>query len=218
MVFIFYGNYNIKDITLIASNILVDFRQFTGDSTELSDTDSLRLLNAKYMKVLSSRTWRFLFKAGTGTIANNQISLPTDFFFIPITSNADISNEGQERYVYVGSTLRPYKIVNFEDRLQYVDQDGYCYIDIPNSKLIFTKTPIDTSVYYTYCYLPAELAISDSPIFPTPFHNMLYYAMVSDEMICQLFDKARSYANETEAKYEDILNDLIIHDSKFLMQ
>ena len=203
---------------MIASTILKKFNLFTGDSSELSDEDSLDLLNAKYRKVLSQRVWRFLMKAGTGTIVGDSIDLPEDFFFFPITMTADITDEGNEKIVYVGTNKSVYKIVNFEDRIKYINQDSYCYVDISTSKLVFTKTPQEIDVYFTYCYKPEDLTTSDAPVFDSMFHDLLYYAMVSDDMICQLFDKARSYSSMTEAKYQDILNDLITFDSQFYQQ
>lgn len=204
---------------MITEKIIKSFEQYTGDTTELSSEQELDLANKIYKKILTEKVWTFLLTAGTGTVVNDSIDLPDDFFYIPIISYyTDTGTYASDKVIFIGPQKQPYKIINFTDRLKYINVDGYAYIDLRNNKIVFTKTPPNSDVYYTYIYRPDDLTLDTEPVFPSEYHVAIYHGMISDDMICQLFDKARSYAKENEANYMDWVNRLALYDSQFYAQ
>lgn len=200
---------------MTAEQLIQKFEQYVDDTTEMSSQEELDLVNKIYRKILSSRTWRFLYKAGTGTISGTTMPLPSDFSYFPNTTTPNALEYGNSKFVFVGPTYQPYKLINIEDRLQYNNTNGFAYIDIANNNLVFTKAPNNTDVYFTYIYKPDDLTINDSPVFNSDYHSSIFHGMCVDDMICQIFDKARSYAAENQAKMNDIVFDLEVYDNQF---
>lgn len=204
---------------MTADDIIKKFEQYTGDTTELSSQQELDLVNKIYIEILTNRVWNFLLSAGTGTITNNVAPLPDDFFYMPIISyETDTGTYGSDKVVFVGPNYQPYKVINFTDRLKYKNQSGYVYIDLKNKQFVFTDTPTSTDIYFTYVYKPELLELNDEPIFPDFYHDAIYHGMIQDDMICQLFDKARSYAQENNAKYKSKVDDLTWYDTQSYAQ
>lgn len=192
------------------------FHLYTDDTTELSTAEEVALADRISKKIAMSRPWEILRteKQGTLSISVPYVTLPDDFGFI--TENHDytdnsISNDqnSASRVVFVGSTYRPYKIINFADRRQYRDQDGYAYIDIGNSRLYFTKQPVSAESYeYDYIKVPATLTSGATPWMPAQFQPIIGFGMAVDGFITQLFDKARSYAKENNDRFESYMLDM----------
>lgn len=129
---------------MTSEQIITGFELQVDDTTELSSTEELAVLNRIYRKILSDRAWEFLKKSHTTTTSSSvpYVSLPSDFQYL--TQNNNYTQNGYEAsgpVVFVGSTYTPYRVVSWSDRRQYRDQEGYCYIDIVNSRLYFTKQP-----------------------------------------------------------------------------
>jgi len=197
---------------MLTSKIIEKFELYVDDGTELSSNEELDLANKVYQAVCSYRPWEFLKKTATGTISSGEITLPSDFAYISAnnqSTDSDVSSETvtAPKVVYVGTDLTPYRFVNFSDRRQYRNQN-VVYIDPTDSKIKFVVTPTDTTYEFDYIKVPADLTLATSPIFPSRFHDIIAYGMASDDFAIQLFDKARSYANENQAKYNSILKDM----------
>ncbi len=188
------------------------FHLYTDDTTELSGAEELLLLNRIYQKICSTRPYEFLKTNATGVITNGQITLPADFLYLTENSQkTDIAvgqGESVSKVVYVGLSYTPYKVINFSDRANYREADGYCYLDLANSKIVFPNSLLNDTYDFDYIKIPADLAVGDSPVFPSPYHSVIGYGMAIDGFAIQLFDKAKSYAQENQAKYNSLISDL----------
>lgn len=207
---------------MTSEQIITGFELQVDDTTELSSTEELAVLNRIYRKILSDRAWEFLKKSHTTTTSSSvpYVSLPSDFQYL--TQNNNYTQNGYEAsgpVVFVGSTYTPYRVVSWSDRRQYRDQEGYCYIDIVNSRLYFTKQPSSAlSIEFDYAYMPSDLTLSDTPVFPERFHDMLIYGMATDDSIIQQSDKAKSYAQENNAKYKAVFDSMCLWNANLIQQ
>ena len=207
---------------MIASEIISLFETYVDDTTELSTQEELALLNRVYQKICDNRPWEILKKEASGTMTTSTtITLASDFAFLlenyGYTDNS-YSEELPSKPVYVLVNGNPFQVVNWSDRNRYAGQNNICYVDIANSVIKFPVAQSTSATYsYDYKAFPDNLLIGGTPIFPARFHPMIAYAMAVDDMIIQLFDKARSYAGENEIKYERDLEDMTMWNSRLLM-
>lgn len=222
--------------SLTGQNIIDLFEQDTGDTTELSSVAELQLANKIYRDVLSDRDWEFLKKAATGTITVTSgvatITPPADFDHLAINAQAtDIAigvdggsfgiGNASPKVIYVSVSTGvyiPFQIVNFSDRRQYVNKNGYAYLDTVNNLITFTVAPTATDLTYEfdYIYVPADITVSTSPVFPSQFHDVIHHGMAVDDMIFQLFDRAKSYAAENKIAYNNWLTKLRFWNSQLI--
>ena len=150
------------------------------------------------------------------------ITIPADFaYFVEnnqYTDNAiGIQNNASSKVIYVGSNYAPYQIVNFSDRRAYRTVTGYAYLDLANSKIYFTGTPLSTTYEFDYLKVPATLTGGDTPVIPTRFQDMLVYGMATENDILQLSPKAQSYSPENNAKFLQYLNDMEYNNSQLIL-
>ena len=209
---------------MTAAEIIAKFELYVDDSTELSAGEELDLLNKMYQKVCSDRPYEFLRKVATGTQSTSvpYVSLPADFGYFAenntYTDNSvSIDNNAAPKVVFIvkSGAYTPYQIVNFSDRRQYDNQEGYAYLDIANSRLCFTKQPTTAYNYeFDYIAFPATLTLTDTPSFPARFHDVLVHLMAADSMIIQMFPKAQSYAAENQAKANSIMADMQYYNAQ----
>lgn len=201
-------------------DIITKFELYMDDTTELSSQEESDLFDKIYSKVCDERPWQFARSAGTGTtsISVPYIALPSDFSYIANDGNrTDIASYAEGPIVFVGPNLSPYRVINFSDRRQYTDQDGYVYVDIANLRLYFTKQPASAlAVEFDYQAVPASLTTTQSPAFPARFHDVLYHGMCSDDFIIQQSDKAKSYASEHKGAYDGYISRMALWDSRLV--
>lgn len=209
---------------MTASEIISKFELLVDDTTELATSEELDLLNKIYKKIFINRPWEFSKKTISGTITNGYITLPSDFAYLfpnyQYTDNSYSSQQNSSPTVIFTGNNNPVKVVNYSDRRQYNNQSGYAYIDLANSKIVFTATPSDTTYDFDYVFIPSNLGLSDSPNVPIGFMDSISQAIASgmsvEDTICQLFDKARSYAPENQAKYDSALRDMAYINARLL--
>ena len=205
--------------TKTAAQIITDFELQVNDVTELSSSEELSLLNRVYIKICNDRPWEFLKTAASGSISQDATSYyitpPADFaYFVENNMYTDnsigITNNASPKVIFVISNgaYQPTQIVNFSDRRQYLNRTGFAYYDVANNKIRFTGVPNGTTYEFDYIKVPALLAVTDTPVFPGRFHDMIMYAMASDNDILQLSAKATSYAPDNQAKYAGLLADM----------
>lgn len=198
---------------MTGAEIISMFELYVDDTSELSSSEELALCNRIYKKVCRNRPWEFLKKSASGTLSASvdYVALPSDFAYMAENNQkTDISIGGSNsvsKVVFVGSDYRAYKVINFSDRRQYRDNDGYCYIDIANSRLVFTKQPSALAYEFDYVSIPADLTTGTSPLLPDN-HEIIAYGMATDSFIIQQFPKAQSYQAENQLKYNEALKDL----------
>jgi hypothetical protein len=201
---------------MLASQIITSFETYVDDATELSSTQELALLQKVYNKVWSDRPWEFAKKPATGTLSTTvpYVALPADFEHLvennQYTDNTASYGSATPKVVFTGSSYaRTYQIINYSDRRQYYNQDGYAYIDLTTSRLVFTKQPIVADSYeFDYKAIADTLTTSSTPAFPARFHDMLYHLMAVDDDIILRFPKAQSYAPENQARGDSYLRDM----------
>lgn len=217
---------------LTGQDIIDSFEEYTGDTTELSTQRELVLANKIYADVCADRPWEWLKKTATGTVsvANDvaTITPPTDFlYFVENNQVTDIAqgvtNNASPKVIFVATStgiFHPYQIVNFSDRRQFYNMVGYAYYDAVNSTIKFTKPPTETDLTYEfdYIYNPPAITLTTSPVFPALYHDIIFHGMAVDDMIIQLFDKARSYAKENQQKYDSALANLRYQNAQLQMQ
>jgi hypothetical protein len=196
---------------MLSSEVITKFETYVDDATELSSSEELNLLQKIFDKVWVERPWEFAKAAATGTLSASvpYVSLPADFGFLSennqTTDNSvGIDNNAAPKVVYVGSSYTPYQVVNWSDRRKYLNQSGYCYIDIPNARLVFTAQPLSADSYeFDYIKRPPTLVLTDEiPSIPSEYHPILYHGMAVDDDIILRYPKAQSYAPENQAQYE----------------
>jgi hypothetical protein len=210
---------------MTGTELLQRFELYVDDTSELSTTEELALMNEKYREICSDRAWEFLKTAATGTQSTTvpYIALPTGFrSMIPnhnFTENTSPSDETSAPIVvFVGTGYRPYKVINWSDRRQYRDQDGYAYIDYVNSRLYFAKQPVSAESYeFDYVGKPTDILAGTQPLIPEDYQPLLYLDMAMDNDIIQRFEKARSYLAENREKREAIFRSLCLWNSQFHM-
>lgn len=188
------------------------FELYLDDTSELSSSEELALLNRKYQKIARALPWEGLKTTKSGTLSGSvpYVTLPTDFLYMTENNqDADpgVDDEGQfSKVVFVGSSLTPVRIINFSDRRRYQGQN-VAYVDLVNNRLTFIVQPSAVSYEFDYIRKPDDLTVSTSPFFPIA-HEILAYEMAVDGYIIQLFDKARSYAAENRQLSEECMSDL----------
>lgn len=206
---------------MTGTEIIAFFEQYVDDLTELSTTQELALLNKIYHRICDSRVWEFLKKEKTGTMTTTTtIAFPSDFSHLLENYNyTDNSYSTQINakpcVVFIapaGSTnYSPFQVVNWSDRRQYVNTNGVCYVDYSNSVITFPYTQPSGALYlFDYKAVPTDITGATSPIFPERFQHAIYHGMAVDDMVIQLFDKARSYAKENEAAYKDYVDSMAL--------
>lgn len=205
--------------------IITSFEVYVDDATELSSAEELTLANKIYRKVLNNRPWAFLKKSFSGTTTANvdYVALPSDFKYI--ISNYNYTDNSIETYVpsaptvvFVGAKYDPYRVVNWSDRRQYRNQSNICYIDPVTNRLYFTRTPTESeAIEFDYVYKPDDLTLATRPVWDSDFDDIIMHGMASEDYIIQQFDKAKSYAQENQLKYNNYLLDMQYQDAQFSM-
>lgn len=206
--------------------IITKFELFMDDTTDLSSQEESDLFDKIYAMVCNDRPWEFLKKAASGTLSTSlpYVTLPTDFGYLTSNSNyTQTSDEASNPVVFVskdgGITFAPYRLVSWSDRRQYRNQDGYCYVDVPNSRLVFTAQPTGAWSYeFDYKAYATALALGGTPLFPSDYHDIIYHGMCVDDNIIQQSDKAKSYLAENQAKFTGYLSSMQYWNANLIIQ
>lgn len=206
-------------------NIILGFELQVSDTTELATAEEYTVANRVYNKICNDRPWEWLKSSVTGTILSDSngyyITPPADFAFFVENYGYSQNNDATQvntapKVIFVGANYAPYIIINFSDRRQYRNSDGYAYYDVVNNQIRFTYTPVATTYEFDYIKVPPTLTTGLSPIFPARFHDIIIYGMAVDDQIIQLSPKATSYAAENQAKYQSMLEDLRYYNSQLI--
>lgn len=215
---------------MTGEEIINKFHTYTDDQSELSSQEELDLLNNIYQDVYRYRHWEWLKTQKSGTLdsftsSDSHITLPADF--IAFAENANSTDNTEEyqgnaspKVIYIIDSFNnyvPFQIVNFSDRRRYLNQKGFAYLDLKNSKIVFTAKPDYSSYEFDYIAKPTALGLSDQPVFDSDFHQVLVHGMAIDHEIIQLFDRAHSYAPENRQKYQDYLDAMAFDNAEKLL-
>jgi hypothetical protein len=193
---------------MITQDILTKFELIVDESSELSDAEELDLANDVYGDICDDRDWEWLKATATGTTSTTvpYVALPADFKKVA-------PNEYNKSVVFVGSDYQPYEVISFADRRNHRDEDGYCYIDIPNQRLYFTLQPTEAkAIEYDYIKIAPDLDLlgatptGSNPLFRAGFHPIISYGMAAKFPMMEQSEKDKSYAREYLAEYLNILS------------
>lgn len=195
---------------MTTTEIIDRFYLQVDDSSELSDTEVLALANEVYGEIQDDRPWEWLkaTKTGTTSISVPYVALPADFKSL-------VPNFEGRSVVFIGTDYQEYVVVPFSSRRQYRDQDGYCYLDMVNSRLYFTKQPTTANSYeYDYIMVAPDLDTSTSdPIFRAGQHQIISYGIAAKFNPIELTDKAQSYQRENTIAYNEQLSGMRLEDA-----
>lgn len=197
------------------SDIIRDFELFMDDTTELSETEEIRLVEKHSVRIAELLPWELLKKSYSGTVSATTDSLPTRFSYVLENDNYSNTNEyGEGPKVYIGSNYSPWNVVSWSDRRNYRNRKGYVWVDHANSVMEFSENPADT-VEYDYIEYPATLtATTDTIWIPDRFAPILYHSMCADDFVIQQSEKARSYRDENLAAYNMYLEDFKVWNAR----
>ncbi len=204
---------------MIGQEIITRFELYVDDMSELSTAEELALVNKIYHKVCDDRDWEILKKEASGTVdSTTTITLPTDFSHIienfNYTDNS-ISREMNAKPVVVFVDGSPYQVVNWSDRKQYDNTNNVCYVDVRNDQVVFPVAQSSSATYsFDYKAVPDDLTLETEPVFPERFQHAIFHGMCVEDMVIQLFDKARSYAAENQSLYTGYLRDMAMWNAK----
>lgn len=188
--------------------IIEEFEGLVDDTTELSTAQEILLADKVYQKICDDRTWELLKKEGSGTmLSTTTITVPSDF--ANFVENLNLTNNSQwQDYdakpvgIFINGTDKLLRIVNWDDRRQYANTDGYAYLDLAAGLIRTTYAQPSSATYsFDYKYAPTALIAGATPVIPSRYHSMIAYGMAVDDLAQQIFDKARSYADQYRAEY-----------------
>lgn len=202
--------------------IITRAQLYLDDTSDLSSQEVSDLFDIKYAEYNSRKPWEGTKKNATGTTSTTlpYVTLPTDFRYLVQNANYTSSNYASSRpVVFLGTDYRAYEVVSWSDRRQYLNRDGFAYIDIANSRLYFTAQPTVAESYeFDYHSAMPVLGLSDSPWFPYEFHPVLFHEMVVDDFIIQQSDKAKSYQIENQSLAKKYFNNHEYQNSHLIQQ
>jgi hypothetical protein len=202
---------------MLASDVITKFEEYVDDSTELSSTQELDLLQKVFNKIWVQKPWEFAKASVSGTFALTTPNIPKPADFSNFVENnlstentVEMDNNAAAKVIFIGANYQPYQIINWSDRRQYRTRSGFAYLDLPNSGITFTLAPTATDTYeFDYKKQPPTLVLgSEIPSLPAEFHDMLYHGMAVDDDIILRFPKAQSYAPDNQARYDSYFRDL----------
>lgn len=200
---------------MLTSAIISRYNLQVDDQSELSSTEELDLANEVYIDVCNDRPWEWLKTTATSSTSTSlqYVPLPADFKEI-------IANKDNESVVFVGADFSEYKVIPFSSRRDYRDQDGFCYLDIPNQRLYFTLQPTSVkAIEYDYIKIPAALTTSTSPLVTTDqFGKMIAYGMATKFAPIEGSNKMTSYATENKREYLTQLSNLQMEDTNIKLR
>lgn len=195
---------------MTGEEITTRFNLQIDDASELSDDETLELANEVYDEIANDRPWEWLRTTATGITSTtvSYVNLPANF-------RAMMPNLDNEQVVFVGTSFTPYKVVPYADRHSYRDQGGYCYIDVPNGRLVFTKQPTDAeAIEYDYLKVHDPIEADSGPLFRPAHHKIIVFGMAAAFNPIEQTEKSRSYQTENQDKYDELLATMGVEDAE----
>ena len=196
---------------MLTSDILLRYALQTDDASELSSTEQLALAQEVYDEIQDDRDWEWLKVTATGTTSTtvSYVSLPSDFKKL-------MPNKYNKSVVFVGTDYQEYIVIPMSSRHDYRSMDGYCYIDVPNQRLVFVLQPTSArTLEYDYVKRAATLTTATSPLVNTnQFNNLIAYGMARKFANIEQTPKEVSYARENRDEYNRILSDFRLVDAE----
>jgi hypothetical protein len=196
---------------MLTSDILLRYALQTDDASELSSTEQLDLAQEVYDEIQDDRDWEWLRATATGTTSTtvSYVALPSDFKKL-------MPNKDNKSVVFVGTDYQEYLVIPMSSRHDYRNMDGFCYIDVPNQRLVFILQPTSVRpIEYDYIKRATALTPATSPLVDTTqFNNLIAYGMARKFVNIEQTPKDVSYARENRDEYNRILSDFRLVDAE----
>ena len=202
---------------MTGQTVITKFEQYVDDTTELSSSQELDLLQKIFNKVWIAKPWEFTKAsiAGTFVLSIPNIPKPADFSSflennLSTDNSVSVENNAAPKVIFIGSNYSPYQVINWSDRRQYRTKLGYAYLDLPNNGISLTGSPIGVDTYeFDYKKRPPTITLNaEIPGIPSEFHDMLYHGMAVDDEIILRFPKAQSYAPDNQGQYDTFMQSM----------
>lgn len=202
-------------ISKTGQQIIDDFRTLIDSQDDLSDEAVLDIAQQVIDIIINDRDWNFLRKTATGTLTTSDIEydLPTDFR--GLTENYEDCNGFPQRILFVDTTFERYHWINMSQRRNFIDSNGYAYIDLRQKKFVLTKLEQNSRIFeYDYFYNPDDITLITSPIIPINFHAAISKLMAVLWADIDQTDRSFSYAAENNIEFQNYLADMQIQDAQ----
>ncbi len=212
--------------SLTAAQVITAFELQVSDVTELSSEEELYILNRVYQDLCSLHAWIWLWAKAAGSVSTDSegtyIPVPDDFdYFLEnnrFTENVqEIDNNASPKVVFMGSSYSPYQIVNYQDRTQYFQHSGVCYLDPIENKIRFPVAPTETTYLFDYVKQADDLELTDAPPFPGRFHDILVFGMALQNDVLQLSPTATAATQGNAREWQSTLEDLEYWNSQQIL-
>lgn len=192
--------------------IITKFELYMDDMSELSSTESEELFDKVYNRVNAERPWEGTKTEYSGTAP---VTLPSDFLFLVQNYNyTDESEYAGAPVVFVDND--PVKVVSWSDRNRYTT--GVAYLNMRANTLDFKDTVTGDTVVFDYHASMPELLTTETPWFPSVFHDVIYHGMCAEAFMMMQADKSKSYAQEHLAWYNKYLGDMALWNARLIQQ
>jgi len=191
------------------AEIITKFELYMDDMSELSSTESEELFDKVYNRINADRPWEGTKTEFSGTMP---VTLPSDFlFFVQNYNYTDDSQYGGYPVVIVDDS--PIKVVNWSDRNRY--QSGVAYLNMRDNTLDF-KEVTGTTIKFDYHASMPTLLTTQSPWFPSIFHDAIYHGMCAEAFMMMQAEKTKSYAKEHIDWYNKYLGDMALWNARLI--
>ncbi len=194
---------------MITSDIIARYNLQVDDASQLSSDEEIALANEIYVDIANDRPWEWL-----RSVETNSTSISVPYIDLPANFKEMTMNKDNKSVVFVGDDFQEYTVVPFASRRDYRNQDGFCYVDVPNLKLYFTLQPTSVkAVEYDYIKRPETLTLSDEPLVANDqFGKLIAYGMAAKFNSIEQSEKGSSYQKENQAEYYRLLSDVRMED------
>ena len=190
---------------MTGSELKTYFEFLVDDSIEQDRFEDIIQIASR--RIWVSRPWEFLKTSDDTVMATpgkTEYTLPTDFL-LPLP-------------IWVGDThIAP---IAREQRRLFRNSYNRYYIDLKNSKYVFTQAPSKTdTIYFDYIYNPTDIQVDATDIattvpgFIAAFHPLLAYEAAKTFFYQDTGAKSDSWAGEHEMEYQRLYKELVEYDN-----
>lgn len=197
--------------TQTVQELINNFELYQDDTTELAEAEEISVLNKVLRKIGKERDWFWLNVNYSGTLVNNQLTLPTDFTkFVSNHANNQVYNIGNENVVFVGQTAYP--IISSTLRFQPEYSGNFAFLE---GNVLMVNNPTSNDVKFTYKKKMGQVTVvTDTLPIPVEHEDVLLYGMlIDDTMIIKLKDIS-SFLPQNMEMYKEHMGDLRVLNSQ----
>jgi hypothetical protein len=192
------------------AQLITEYERLMDDLSELSTTETERLFDKIYEKVVTSRPWEHTKKEYS---AVGPVAIPSDFLYLVDNNSNSLMTTDYAEGPMVFVDNKPVRVVSFSARKK--NPSGSAYIDFRTNTMVFTESVSGKTVSFDYHSRMPDLALNESPFFPVHQH-VIPHGMCVDTFQAMQTEKGKSYAEEHERKYNDYLGQLALWNARLI--